>query len=209
MDIKQLTSKLLIVGSIGVGCTSSYYLHAILKRQYWDNAAHILTLSFIRIVISNLFVISSCELLKYEGGSLGLFKYSVDDIDGCIDFTDDVEDEAVKTARLCAVAALGLGSFMLLTSVIHNFFVQVPFNDILVSLLGAATQLFLTLIYTLQKNDLCETFGCSWGNAMSWTGLAHVMYLSGLVGALCPRLPFQKRAEDISRRSRKSQLDMA
>jgi hypothetical protein len=42
--MKQLTPKLLVVGSIGVGCKSSYYLHAILRRQYWDHAAHILTL---------------------------------------------------------------------------------------------------------------------------------------------------------------------
>lgn len=148
------------------------------------NNVHSLTdYYFLVIVIANAKVLSSCSLLKYDGGSIGLFYYGLESEEECFTY-DEMEDDTMKTARMGSTVALGLGVFFFSLSLCHTFFRRLPFEDVIFAVFGSGIQLFLSLVYVAWKNELCDTFGCIMGEGASWNGLAHFMYLVSLIISL-------------------------
>jgi hypothetical protein len=150
-------------------------------------------ISSLAIVISNILVISSCELLEYDGGSIGLYYYGVASEEECFSY-DGMEDDTMKTARMGSMLALGFGVAFFALNLIHHFFQRLPFEDVLFAVVGSCVQLCLSLVYLAWKNEVCETFGCGMGDGASWNGLAHFMYLVSLIISLGLSDPYIEQA---------------
>eukprot|EP00934_Nitzschia_sp_Nitz4_P006714 Nitzschia sp. Nitz4//scaffold28_size193895//27190//27835//NITZ4_001628-RA/size193895-augustus-gene-0.301-mRNA-1//-1//CDS//3329545871//6704//frame0 len=140
-------------------------------------------------VLANYFAAISCDLLEYDvpsdvGGTLGLFRYGVqgDNYDECFRFGDDTqEDSTFGPARIGVMLSMCLGLLLFGLNVVHYGYFAIPHKETLFYVLGGCIQLSLGLIYTMWKNELCETYGCRMGAGSSWNGLAHVMYLGATV----------------------------
>ena len=136
----------------------------------------------------NLFTLSSCDLLRYDGGSLGLTKYEDGSMGGAGEITSFlglIEDPALEAGRKAATAAFVLGLIFLPMLTIHNFGAfSIPYNDILLSLIGAGIQLCLLVVYTAKDNGICEVEDCSWGSGATWLLMSEMMLLAASAGSL-------------------------
>jgi hypothetical protein len=156
--------------------------------------------------ITNLMVMHSCDLLRYDEGSLGLMSY-VDEISGqCTRFAA-IEDQSLRAARTAAIAAFGFGlAFMCLAS-IHAFLYEFSSKDIMLTMIGMCIQLCLVVVYVAKDNSLCDIEGCSWGSAMIWLVFSQITYLGALVGSFYIgdfHLPKQPTLSSLSQNKRKS-----
>jgi hypothetical protein len=133
--------------------------------------------------LANLAVISSCDLLRYEGGSIGIFRYADEMTGECTNFVS-LDDQPLMAARSASMAAFILGSCFTTLSLIHNFVWKVPEKDILSSLLGTAIQLCLIVVYGAKENGVCEVEGCYWGRGAIWHVLSQILYLASFGGTL-------------------------
>ena len=130
----------------------------------------------------NFFTLSTCDLLRYEGSSLGLTKYK-DEGGDCTTFVD-LEDHALGVATNAAKTALVLGLLFLPVIIIHNFIHKIPYNDIVLSMIGGVIQFCLLMVYTAKNNAICEVESCSWGHGGTWLVLSELMFLSASIGAI-------------------------
>jgi hypothetical protein len=122
--------------------------------------------------------------LKFNGGSLGLFKYKVDGTEDCVDYVQEVDDVAIQSARMGAVLALVLSCSLVTIGVIKQF-TNFPCSEFLIHSLGAAIQICTSLMYMTWKNELCTTFGCEWGAGASYIVVAQGLYLASSVAFAC------------------------
>jgi hypothetical protein len=164
-------------------------------------------------VAANFFSITSCDLLEYdvlssEGGTLGLFKYGHNNMEECSSFSEGAEDETFFPARVGALTALGLGCLLMGLNAVHYFFREIPYKDTVFYALGACIQISLSLIYTIWRNELCDTYGCKMGKGASWNGLAHVMYLAATVISLFIGEPVHNKDAAYSSGRRRKQLEL-
>jgi hypothetical protein len=135
-------------------------------------------------VIFNLLAATNCEVLKFNGGSLGLFKYKVDGTEDCVDYEREVHDVAVEAARMGAVLSLLLSCSLVTIGVVKQY-TNFPCSEFLIHSLGAAIQICTSLMYLTWKNELCTTFGCEWGAGASYIIVAQGLYLASSVAFAC------------------------
>jgi hypothetical protein len=122
--------------------------------------------------------------LKFNGGSLGLFKYNVDGTEDCMDYEKKVDDVAIESARMGAVLAL-LFSCSLVTIGVIKQFTNFPCTEFFIHSLGAAIQICISLMHMTWKNELCTSFGCEWGAGASYIIVAQGLYLASSVAFAC------------------------
>ena len=128
-------------------------------------------------------VISSCDLLRYDDGSVGLLKYADETTGECTSFVS-LDDPALMVARSASMAAFILGSCFLPIVVIHNFVRQIPGKNAISIMFGTAIQLCLIVIYGAKENGICEVEGCEWGRGATWHFLSQVLHLVAFGGSL-------------------------
>jgi hypothetical protein len=131
----------------------------------------------------NLLTISSVDLLRYDGGALGLSKYTGGSTGESTAFLT-WEDPALEAGRKAAVSALIIGLLYLPMLTIHHFVARIPYCDILLSILGAAIQVCLLVVYVAKDNGICEVEGCSWGSGATWLLMSEILMLSATIGSL-------------------------
>ena len=130
-------------------------------------------------LVANWLSLSSCRLMEFEGGSLGLYKYAHDGFDHCSSFGFNMEDEGFQVARIASASAVGFGSCLLVWNVINLYLPRIQASqDIISMLLGGATQVCLSMVYVARQNEVCDMYECKWGRSILWNLLAHVMYLA-------------------------------
>jgi hypothetical protein len=151
-------------------------------KQKYTNANHFFLPLCVGAAITNLMVMHSCDLLRYDEGSFGLINYVDERTGECTKF-DNIEDQSLKTARTASIAALALGSLFICLASIHAFLYQFPWKDIMLSMTVMCVQLCLVVVYTARDNGLCEVEGCSWGSAIIWLVFSQIAYLGALVGS--------------------------
>jgi hypothetical protein len=123
----------------------------------------------------------TCELLKFPGGSLGLFKYSGNEAGHeCAKYSGEAEDPAIKYAQMWSQLAVAFGCFFLaLVVVLQQRVYQLPYflDSILLNFLSIGVQLSMAHVYIASKNDICETYGCGWGRGLVYNAVAQALYL--------------------------------
>jgi len=134
-------------------------------------------------VMTNMIVMTSCDLLQYDEGSLGVMNYIDEKTGECSPFLA-LEDQSLKAAGTASLTAFAVGISLLALIVINNFFWPVPYNTTLISLCGVGVQLCLLMVYTAMNNSICELEGCSWGSATVWLIITQLVYLTASVGSL-------------------------
>ena len=130
-----------------------------------------------------LLTLSSVDLLRYDGGSLGLTKYKNESTGKRTEFFG-LEDPALEAGRKAGVFAFVVGLVFLGVLTMNNFVARIPYSDFFVTIFGAAVQLCLLAIYVAKDNGICEMEGCSWGRGATWLLMAQIMMLSASIGAL-------------------------
>ena len=131
----------------------------------------------------NLLTISSIDLLRYDGGALGLTKYTNGNTGESAQFFES-EDPSLEAGRKAGVFAFVMGLLFLCMLTIHNFFAPIPSSDILLTVLGAVIQLCLLVIYIAKDNGICEIEGCTWGNGATWLSMSQILMLSASTGSI-------------------------
>ncbi|KAG7348404.1 hypothetical protein IV203_017109 [Nitzschia inconspicua] len=118
-------------------------------------------------VLSNCILLSSCDLLRYEEGSVGLRSYANEETGECTIFFK-IEDASLKTAQSASFIALVVGIGFLAMTSIHNFVKPIPAKDVVLCACMMFLELCLLEVYTAQNNGICEVERCSWGTATIW-----------------------------------------
>jgi hypothetical protein len=131
----------------------------------------------------NLMTISSSDLFRYDGGTLGLTKYKDESTGDRIAFLT-LEDPALEAGRNAAVYAFIVGLIYLPVLTIHHFVARIPYCDVLLSILGAVIQMCLLVVYVAKDNGICEVEGCSWGSGATWLLISEILMLSASIGSL-------------------------
>jgi hypothetical protein len=155
----------------------------MLSREHSSDLSFVY-LSLAPTVIFNLLAATNCEVLKFNGGTLGLFKYKMDGTEDCVDYEKDVDDVAIESARMGALSSLLFSCLLVIIGVIKQF-TNFPCSEFLIHSLGAAIQTCTCLMYMTWRNDLCTTFGCEWGAGASYIIVAHGLYLASSVAFAC------------------------
>lgn len=133
-------------------------------------------------VLSNVILLSSCDLLRYEGGSLGLRTYAHEETGECTLFVT-LEDQALKAAQSASYVALAAGMVFLAIAAFHTFIQSIPGKDPLLSTCVMLLELCLLDVYSAQNNGICEVEGCIWGNAIVWLAIAQLAFVAASVGS--------------------------
>jgi len=170
--------------------------------------------------ITNMAVMSSCDLLRYGAGSLGVMNYIDERTGECTPFLD-LEDKSLKAARTASVVAFAMGLSLLGLAVVNKFFGAIQHNNLLISVGGVVVQLCLLMVYTAMSNGVCEVEGCSWGSAAAWLIISQLAYLTASVGMLYTdetiteeqSAPFMLRSQKLEnpfhqRQGRRIELDL-
>jgi hypothetical protein len=161
--------------------------------------AHIVNFLCKFIVLSNCVLLSSCDLLRYGEGSLGLRSYADEETGECTAFTT-LEDQSLKIAQSASYLALAAGVVFLALSTVHSFLKRIPAIDILLGVCAMFLELCLLEVYTAQDNGICEIEGCSWGTAAIWLATAQLAFIAASVGS------FQSSKNDIKKHPWNSRL---
>ena len=129
----------------------------------------------------SFFTLSSSDLIRYDGGSLGLANYKV----GTGESTEflGLEDPALEAGRNAASFAAIVGLLYLLILAFHSF-VGTPYSDFLIIILGTVIQLSLLVVYVAKENGICELIECSWGSGVIWLYMSEIIIFSSSIGAL-------------------------
>lgn len=195
MDSETTTTEsLVVVGLASAGGKVPFGgSKAIFHRVSFFHAWHSYSIrNFTNLaVLMNLLTLSSSDLLRYNGGSIGLTKYKDGSTGQSIAFSD-MDDQALEVARNAGVYAFISAFLFLCLLTVHKFVARVPCSDILLTLLGAVIQLCLLSVYIAKDNSICELELCSWGTGATWLLLSQILMLSASIGSLytSSRLPF-------------------
>ncbi len=130
-----------------------------------------------------LLTLSSSDLLRYDGGSLGLTKYKDEGTGENVKFFG-VDDPALQVGKEAGVFAFVVGLVFLCLLAVNDFIVQIPFSEVIVTVLGSVIQLCLLAIYVAKDNGICEIEGCSWGSGATWLLMSQIMTMSASIGSL-------------------------
>ena len=151
----------------------------------------------LHVVLMMLLTLSSSDLLRYDGGSLGLTKYKDESTGESIQFFG-LDDPALQVGKQAGVFAFVMGLIFLCLLAVNNFVVQIPFSEVIVTVLGAVIQLCLLAVYVSKDNGICEVEGCSWGNGATWLLMSQIMMLSASIGSLyTSRISFSDTVEKV------------
>ena len=124
---------------------------------------------------------SSSDLIRYGGGSLGLMNFENESTEGRTAFIE-VDDPALELGRKAGVYAFLLDIIFLSMLAIHNYVSRFPYDDVLLTIFGAGIQMCLLVVYSAKDNGVCEVEGCSWGSGATWLFLTEIMMLSASIG---------------------------
>jgi hypothetical protein len=134
--------------------------------------------SFIFPVLSNCILLGSCDLLRYEEGSLGLRSYTDEETGECIAFVT-LEDEALKTAQFASYIALVVGIVILFGGgTVYTFLQPIPALDMLFGICSMFLEVCLLGVYTAQNNGVCKIEGCSWGTGTIWLVITQLAFIA-------------------------------
>jgi len=134
-------------------------------------------------VMTNILTLSSSDLLRYDGGALGLTNYKDGSTGESTTFLG-LEDPALEAGRNAAVYAFVIGLVYLCMLTIHNFVSRIPYSDIILSIIGSVIQLCLLVVYVAKDNAICDVEGCSWGSGATWLLMSEIMMLSASIGSI-------------------------
>lgn len=151
-------------------------------------------------------VMHSCDLLRYDEGSLGLMNYLDETSGQCTRFSA-IEDQSLRAARTAAITAFGFGLAFICLASIHAFLYKFHCKDTMLTMIGMCIQLFLVMVYVAKDNELCEVEGCSWGSATIWLVFSQITYLGALIGSFYIgdfHLPKQPTLSSLSQNKRSS-----
>jgi hypothetical protein len=127
-------------------------------------------------------LLASCDLLRYDEGSLGLRTYNDEEIGECILFAT-LEDEALKTAQSASYIALAVGIAILSSAAVHTFLQPIPAHDILFGMCSMFLEVCLLVVYTARSNGVCEIEGCFWGTGTVWLVITQLAFVAPSVGS--------------------------
>jgi hypothetical protein len=127
--------------------------------------------------------ISSCDLLRYDEGSLGLMHYVDEQTGACTAFVT-LEDQSLKSAQSASLAAFALGALFFAISAAHEFYMPFPLKNTVLSILATIIELCLMTVYTAQSNSICEMQGCKWGSATAYLVVAQLAFVVAMVGSI-------------------------
>jgi hypothetical protein len=133
-------------------------------------------------VISNCFLLCSCDLLRYDEGSLGLRTYFDEETGECITFVT-LEDESLKMAQVASFIGLAVGIAMLICSGVHNFLQPIPAQDMLFGVCSMFLEVCLLGVYLAQNNGVCQIEGCSWGTGTLWLVITQLVFVAPTMGS--------------------------
>ena len=148
-------------------------------------------------VFANSIAVSSCDLLRYDEGSLGLMHYVDEQTGVCTAFVA-LEDESLKTAQSASLGAFALGVVFFAISTAQEFQISIPFQNALLTACAAVIELCLMTVYTAQNNSICEMQGCTWGSATVYLAVAQIAFIAAAAGSIYTR---QDNSAFVSRRS--------
>ena len=149
-------------------------------------------------MITNSLLISSCEFFILEGfgendGSLGLFYANPprDNSDECIQFAEienrEVEDAALKCARVCSIMALAFGGILLLFGFFKQCLFELPCTQRLMDLSATCVQIVLALVYVIWMSEACDVYYCSYGQGGTYLILTQIFWLAAGIFTRCMR----------------------
>jgi hypothetical protein len=165
-------------------------------------------LPFLYVVITNILLITTCELLDVSNGriqgSVGLFSWkdpSSGEDGECLEISavEDrlIEDAALKCARVCSIMAIIFGGILLVFGFFKQCIIPLPCTQKLMDLSATFVQIFLGLVYVIWWTDLCDEFYCSYGNGSINLILTQLFWLAAGIFSRCMRPGRYERRDEI------------
>ena len=114
-----------------------------------------------------------------------------DDSDECIKFADianrEIEDRALKCARICSLMAIGFGGVLLVFGFFKQCLCKLPFTQPLMDLSATGVQICLALVYVIWLSDACDQYYCSYGLGGTYLILTQIFWLIAGCFSRCMR----------------------
>ncbi|KAL3919765.1 MAG: hypothetical protein SGILL_003590 [Bacillariaceae sp.] len=133
-------------------------------------------------VVTSSVVLTSCDLLRYDEGSLGLKNYADEQTGDCTAFVE-LEDQALRTAQSASFGAFALGVVFLAISAAHELWVPIPFKNAILSACAMMIELSLMIVYTAKENGICEMQSCTWGSAVTYLTVTQIAFAAASIGS--------------------------
>lgn len=149
-------------------------------------------------MVTNALLINACDLLDLSSGnvnrgSLGLFNANIpgDGSDECVEISEiadsNIDDKALKCARVCSIMALGFGAILLVFGFFKQCICKLPCTQPLMDLSATCVQICLGLVYVIWLSDACDTFYCSYGNGATYLILTQIFWMAAGCFSRCMR----------------------
>jgi hypothetical protein len=213
MGLIGLVAEIVVFGCL---IAASKYIIGFFKtcEVIWSVSYASFHLFCIFAVVTNILLTTSCELFKVTDiVTMGLFRYSVDNVDGgdCQTIDDDDEnqlyeyrDAALNCGRVCSILALCFGAVLVLCAIIKQFLCPLPLAQKLIDISGTLVQIMLALVYVAWRTGACQDFGCEWGQGATMLVVTQLLYLAASIFTRCMREPrYERRKNEPKREAKK------
>lgn len=134
-------------------------------------------------VLANSIVMSSCDLLRYDEGSLGLMRYADEETGACTAFVT-LEDQSLKTAQSASLGAFALGVVYFALSSAYEFYIRFPLKNAVLTACAMIIEMCLMAVYSAKNNGICEMQGCTWGAATIYLAVAQIAFIAASIGSI-------------------------
>jgi len=145
-------------------------------------------------IVSNAYLVGTCDMLRLGGGLLGqIGPWRADIYDrntGCVSWNkSDVDDTLIKMGRATSMMALCFGFIFLIVGFIKQCCCKLPCAQMLLNISGTCVTLSLALVWPMIRSDVCDQYGCTWGGGATALTLSMIFYFAASVFSCCMREP--------------------
>ena len=119
--------------------------------------------------------------MEFQGGSLGLYKYRVEEAEKCEIYSGEAEDSQIQSTRATAILALVFGFGFVIVGAFRQRGYRFNMSKQAMDVFAAAIQMYMSLVYLVWRNELCQTYGCVWGQGGIYCVTAQLCYLMATV----------------------------
>lgn len=147
-------------------------------------------------------------MLNLPLGSIGPWRADING-SGCVvwDKSDESTDWLLNMARVCSMMAFILGCILTTFAFFKQCLCPLPCSQIIMDISGLMLQISLALVWPMIRSQVCETYGCSWGNGATALLLAQIFFFAASIFSRCMREPRYERRKERQNERKEAQAN--
>lgn len=136
-------------------------------------------------------------MLNLPIGSIGPWRADIDG-SGCVvwDKADESTDWILNMGRVCSMMGFILGCILTVFAFFKQCLCPLPCSQLIMDISGFMLQISLALVWPMIRSEVCEKFGCRWGNGATALLLTQIFFFAASIFSRCMREPRYERRKE-------------